>query len=223
MKNVLYLIFLLSTTFLMTSCFDIVEEIDLNRSGAGKIKLTLNFSKSKTKVASIMKLDKIDGIKVPSESQIRSEMNNISNILKNTKGISNVNSTLDFSNYIATLSCNFSDIEALNTFTKTLSANLKTEITAYSKYSYSDKTKIFARSSTYNADAKKLLGKLNPENQKSFQDAFYTSIYRFDSTISKQQNGQAKVAGSKKAVMLKANVIDILNGKINLSNTINLN
>lgn len=222
-KKLFLFLFTLGLSFSLTSCFDIVEEIDLKSGGSGKIKLTVNLSKSKTKVGSLMKLDKIEGMKIPTEKEIRSQVNEVTNVLKNTKGISNVKSSLDFTNYIATLSCDFTDINALNSFTKTLSGKFKTEISQYSTYSYSPKTKTLSRNYTYNPEAKKALNKISPENRKSIQDAYFTSIYRFDNTVNNQNNKDAKIAASKKAVMLKSSLIDVMSGKVNLSNTIILN
>ncbi|WP_241790595.1 hypothetical protein [Sphingobacterium rhinopitheci] len=207
----------------MTSCFDIVEEIDLKSNGSGAIKVTVNLSKSRTKVSSLMKLDKVDGLKIPSERDIRSEISKITTTLKKTNGISNVHSSLDFTNYIAVVSCDFRNINALNTFVKTLSAQFKTSLSDYSIYSYDAKSKTLSRTYKYNSAGQKELNKLKPENQKSLQNAYFTYIYRFEHTVATQKNSLAKVSSNKKAVMLKANVLDIVNGKANLSNTITLN
>lgn len=223
MKKVLFYICLFSMSFLFTGCFDIVEEIDLNANGSGKIKAIVNLSKSKTKVASLMKLDKIDGIKIPSEKDIRTEVTKVSTILKNTSGISNVKTSLDFTNFVGTISCDFSDINALNNFTKALSSQFKNKISDYSTYSYNIKTKTFNRTYKPGSEGKKELARLKPENQKSLQDAYFTYIYRFQGTVVNQKNAQAKIAGNKKAVMLKVNVLDLVNGKVDLANTITLN
>ncbi len=207
---------------MLSSCFDVVEEVGMKTNGSGSIKLIVNLSKSKTKVASLMKLDKIDGIKIPSEKEIRADVQEVATILKSTNGISNVKYTLDFTNYIANLSCDFSNIEALNSFTKALSTKFKTELTQYSKYSYAPKTKTLTRTYVYNGDGKKTLGSLKMENQKAIQDASFASIYRFDDTIRKQDNANAKVSSNKKAVMLRVSILDIVNGKVNLSNNISL-
>lgn len=220
-KVFLYLLFFI-TIFSLTGCFDVVEDINLKSNGSGSIKATFNLSKSKTKVASLMKLDKVDGMKIPSKTEVQNEVNTVVKLLKQTQGISNVQYTLDFNNFIATLSCDFTNVAALNSFTKTLSSHFKTKVSSYSSYSYDPKTKVFARSYTYSDEAKKGLSKLKPENQKSFGDAYFTSIYRFQDNVIKQDNKIGKVAGSKKAVMMKVGILDLVNGKANLSNKIAL-
>src|SRR5690606_16589821 len=80
---------------LLTSCFDLLEQIDINSQGSGTIKATLNLSKSSTKVASLMKLKEFNGIAIPSETDIRREMAQIVSKLKTTQGISDVQYELD--------------------------------------------------------------------------------------------------------------------------------
>lgn len=221
-KGFIYLL-LITTSFLMVSCFDVVEEIDLKSNGSGRIKAIVNLSKSKTKVASLMKLGQIDGVKIPSEKELRTEVNKVSSVLKNTKGISNVHTTLDFTNYIGTISCDFTDISALNEFTKALSAQFKTSVSDYSRYSYNANTKTFTRTTKSNISDKKKLEKWTSDNKESIKDAFYTSIYKFDNSVLSQNNKQSKVSSNKKAVMFKSSIIDIINSKVDLSNTVKLN
>ncbi len=223
MKRIFHFMVCMLSVFCLTSCFDVVEEINMKSNGSGSIQGTLNLSKSKTKVASLMKLDKIDGIQIPNQAEIRKEMAVIVNLLKNTPGISNVKQRLDFENYIAIISCDFQNVQALNAYTNTLSKHFKAKINSYSSYSYDAGTKTLKRNYKHSTEGKKEFEKLRPENRQSFGQAFYTSIYRFENLVAKQQNNLAKVSPNKKAVMLKVNIPDLINGKVDLTNTIVLN
>ncbi len=220
MKRIIHFMICLLSIFCLTSCFDVVEEINMKSNGSGSIQGTLNLSKSKTKVASLMKLDKIDGIQIPNQAEIRKEMAVIVNLLKNTPGISNVKQRLDFDNYIASISCDFQNMQALNAYTNTLSKHFKAKINSYSSYSYDAGSKTLKRNYKHSMEGKKEFEKLRPENRQSFGQAFYTSIYRFENLVAKQQNNLAKVSPNKKAVMLKVNIPDLINGKVDLTNTI---
>lgn len=208
--------------FMLTSCFDVVEEVNMKNNGSGSIKAMLNASKSKTKVASLLKLDKIDTYKVPSEADIRRELSTVVHLLKSTPGITNVEQRLDMQNFIASISCDFADVKALNTFTATLSKHFKIDIGSYSSYVYDSKSKTLVRGNQYNANAKEGFEKLSVESRRSFLDAFYTSIYRFDSEISAVSNSQAKISPNRRAVMLKTNLPDLINGKTDVNNRITL-
>ncbi|NGF57854.1 hypothetical protein G5B00_15145 [Parapedobacter sp. SGR-10] len=221
-KKIVQNLLVICSVWMLTGCFDVVEEVDINSNGSGRIKATVNLSKSKTKVASLMKLDKVDGIKIPSKTEIQKEADAIVRLLKQTSGISDVQSSLDFDNYIATLSCSFNDVKALNAFSKILSAHFKVELSTYSSYSYDPAARVFGRNYTYNAEVKKEFAKLKTDNQESFNQAHFTSIYRFQDHVARQQHANAKISPNKKAVMLKVRATDLINGKVNLSNRITL-
>lgn len=57
----------------LSSCFEVIEEIALKNDGTGDVVLTINLSQSKTKVASVMLLDSVQGYKVPSKQKIQQE------------------------------------------------------------------------------------------------------------------------------------------------------
>jgi len=223
LRKVFYVAGLLLSCMALTGCLDIVEEIDLKSNGAGQIKATLNMSKSKTKVASLMMLDQVNGIKVPSKTTIQNEVNTVVRLLKQTKGISNVVSQLDLNNYIVSIKCDFNDVKALNAFTKTISDHFKIKVSGNTSYAYNSGTKVFERQYKFSPEGKKEFAKLNAENQKSFNDAYFTSIYRFADPVKKQENGLAKLSSNKKAVMLKTGVVGLVNGKVDLTNRIQLN
>jgi len=95
LKSFSRLIILICCCSLLTSCFDFIEDINLNANGSGSIKATLNLSKSSTKVASLMKLKSVNGIQIPTKEKIKSETEDMIRILKNTPGISQVQYNLD--------------------------------------------------------------------------------------------------------------------------------
>ncbi|MFZ4263671.1 hypothetical protein ACFRAE_16645 [Sphingobacterium sp. HJSM2_6] len=222
-KKIIFILTAIVCVISLTSCFDFVEEIDFKSNGSGKIKGTMNLSKSKTKLASLMKLDKIDGFKIPKEAEIRQEMADVVRILKQTKGISNVNHQLDFQNFIAFISCDFENAQALNAFNNALSVHFKTKLSNYSNYAYDRKNKVFKRDFKLATDAKTEFAKLSAEHQKSFDQAFFTSIYRFDTNIKSKSNTNSKIASNQKAIMLKTNLPSLINSKTTLGNQIQLN
>src|SRR5690606_21277068 len=147
---------------------------------SGAIKATLNMSKSRSKVASLMKLKSVNGINIPSEATIKKEMETAVKLLRNTTGISNVQYNLDFNNYIATISCDFQSINALNDFTKTLSKQFNSQITSYNSYEFNNNTQSFKRNYTYMPSIGKEFSKLSAEDRKIFDEAYYTNIVRFN-------------------------------------------
>lgn len=191
-------------------------------NGSGTVTLTANLSESRSKLASIMLLDSINGYKVPSKGDIRKELEESVKTLRTIKGISQVSHTLDFDRYIATIRFSFDQVTNLNDITSLVFEQLKIKSANNSSYAYHPSSKTFNRYYTYEPKAKSEYNKLKTADKEIFQNATYTSIYRFDNVVLKQANDHAKISASKKAVMLQCTVLDLIEGKSNISNSIQL-
>lgn len=222
LKTSLLLFLLLCCCSLLTSCFDFVEEVNLNSNGSGTIKATLNLSKSSSKVASLLKLKSVNGIQIPSEEKIKTETADVIRMLKQTEGISEVKYSLDFKNYIATVSCNYTSINVLNTFSAAISKHFKSTLGDNNSYAYNAKTGVFTKSQPPTTAIRKRFEKLDKADRAYFDEAYYTQIIRFDKAVKSQQHAAAKVSSSAKSVLLKLKVTDLISGKNTLANTITL-
>ncbi|WP_339874626.1 hypothetical protein [Olleya marilimosa] len=213
MKSPSYLKYslLLLMFFSITSCFEIIEEIDLNSDGTGTMTFTLNMSRSKSKLASIMLLDSVNGYKVPSKADIQKGLNDMVSELKKAEGITNVVKTADYENFVFSVKCDFNKIENINKITNKITSQQKSN-SGSTSYLFDDKNGVFKRKYVYSSQIKKQYNKLKTENKKIFDDASYTVIYRFDKEVSTQNNNQAKVSNSKKAVMQRVSAMDVING-----------
>jgi hypothetical protein len=218
LKYLLFIFILLC----FSSCFQIIEEINLTKAGSGTVNLTLNLSASKTKVASVMLMDSIQGYKVPSKQKIQKELDEVVAYLKKSPGISNVQKKVDFENYIVSVSFAFKDIANINNVNQDVFKKLKIKGVSNSSYTYTPKIQSFRRSYQHTKDAVAQYNKLKPEVKKVFKDASYTSIYRFEQNIASSENPLAKISKSKKAVMLNTGVLGLINGKTDVSNNITL-
>lgn len=217
--KLLLFIFLIPT---LSSCFEVVEEINLRNDGTGDVILTINLSQSKTKVASVMLLDSVQGYKVPSKQKIQKELAEAVAYLKKSEGISNVKSSSDFTNYIATISFTFKDVSNINNITRNILAKQKIKATNTSSYSFNKATKTFSRKYQPVTTAKSEFNKLKNQDKAVFNGAMYTSIYRFESPVTNVTNLASNLSKTKKAVMLKSSITNLINGKVNVSNQIQL-
>ncbi len=205
----------------LTSCFDIVDEININKDGSGEITLTANLSKSKTKIASIMLMDSVNGHKVPQKADILKILNDAEAYLQNAAGISHISKKADFDNYIFTISCRFKSVENIDNIISEVTKDLKVKPVMVS-YAFNKTEKVFYKNYTYTPEAKKEYNKLRADDKKIFDDATYTSIFRFENEVASASNTLSKISSSKKAVMLKSAALDLINGNVSLSNTIQL-
>ena len=206
---------------LCTSCFEIIEEVIFNKDGSGHVILTMNLSKSKTKLNSIMLLDSINNYRVPSKVEIKKQIGLAIEKAGKIQGISNIKNTVNFNEYIFTVSCDFANVDALNTVISTFSNKKDAAIIKQQKHFAFDKSQnTFTRN--YHYDIAKEFKKTNLEDRKVFETATMTTIYRFQTPIVSSKNTAAKIAGSKKAIMLRVNAQDIILNKNTIKNQIKL-
>ncbi|MDV7696774.1 hypothetical protein N6B72_07575 [Chryseobacterium soli] len=219
MKTFLRQFALLFLLLLLTSCFDIVDKVNVKADGTGEYTVILNASKSKTRLASISKMETVNGKKVPKKSEIESKINEAARIFKATPGISNVKTTMDFDNYIIKLSCNFKKIENINAGLEQLKAkNIVGKMIPTQIYSQNLAKKSFTRNkiNTFKSD----YDKMSTADREIFTNAKYTSILQFENTISSQSNSSYSLSPNKKALKLDANVLDLILQKKQIQNNI---
>lgn len=219
MKKYFRQIFLLIPLFLLTSCFDILDKINVKADGSGEYSIILNASKSKTRLASISKMETINGKKVPKKAEIESKINEAARIFKNVPGISNVKTSMDFDNYIIKLSCNFKKIENINTGLEMLKTkNILGKMVPTQIYNQSSDKKTFTRNkiNTFKSD----YDKLSKADKEVFNDAKYTSVLQFENTIKSQSNSAYQLSPNKKALKLDGNILDFILQKKPIQNNI---
>ncbi|MFP3591923.1 hypothetical protein [Chryseobacterium sp. SIMBA_038] len=218
MKIILRRLMLFLPLLLLTSCFDIIDKVNVKADGTGEYTVILNASKSKTRLASISKMETINGKKVPKKPEIESKINEASRIFKATPGISNVKTSVDFDNYIIKLSCNFKKIENINAGLEQLkSKNILGKMIPTQIYSQSI-GKSFTRNkiNTFKTD----YDKMSTADKEVFNNAKYTSVLQFENTIKSQTNSSYLLSPNKKALKLEANVLDFILQKKQIQNTI---
>ncbi len=212
---------LLSILFLFTGCFEIVEDITFNKDGSGHVKLTVNLSKSKTKLNSIMLLDSVSNYKVPSEQEIKNKIAQVAREIQQIEGISNVQYSNNFSEYIFEISCDFKNTDALNEVVMSYSSQKDVLMIKKQKlFDFDSEEKTFTRD--YHYKLQKEFNNMNVEDRKVFETAYMTMIYRFQDPIVSSENTAAKISKNKRAIMLRANAQDIIYNKVSVKNKIQL-
>lgn len=202
-------------------CFDVVEKLNLHADGSGDFEFIINMSKSKTRVKSILAMKTINGRPVPTQKEIRDKIREIETQLKNSTGISNVSATIDWDNYIATLKCNFRSVDDLNKAAKSIAIKQKMNAEDVSNsYVYNTTAKIFTRVNNFSLKGE--YDKLSSADKEVFNNAYFTSVIRFDQNVKTISNSSAKTSADKKAVMLRETLLDIITGKTSIETKVNL-
>ncbi|WP_027386865.1 hypothetical protein [Chryseobacterium gregarium] len=204
---------------LLTSCFDIIDKASVKADGSGEYTIILNASKSRTRLASISKMETVNGKKVPKKAEIEAKINEAARIFKTTPGISNVKTSMDFDNYIIKLSCNFKRIENINAGLEQLKAkNILGRMIPTQIYSQNSAKKTFTRNKTNTFKSE--YDKMSKADKEIFNEAKYTSVLQFENTIKSQSNSSYLLSPNRKAVKLEANVLDFILQKKQIQNNI---
>lgn len=220
MKTTSYLL-LFSCLILLQGCFEIIEQVFLKKDGSGDFQLVLNLSKSKTRLNSIIKMKTINGHEVPEKYEIKNKIAEIEKTVSKTAGLSNVKTNVDFDNYIANISFNFNKVSQVNDAVKNVYAKENgKDKTPENIYDYNKTGSEFTRLNLYTF--KDEYKKLSNADKEVFATANYTSIFKFEASVSAVSNKETKISPSKKAVMMKLNALDIITGKRSVENKITL-
>jgi len=207
---------------LLSSCIELIDDITIHNDGSGTFKYSINLSSSRLKVNSILALDSLDGKKVPSMGEIKNKISAFTTALKSQNGLSNVRSEFDEANLILKLFVDFKTVGQLE-------QGIKNSIIAVSK----EKSSYELNESWIAWDGKTLkrsvpLTAFKRSNEMTSSDVdllktgTYTSISRFDRSIDRTENVNAKLNPSKLACMLKVNTFDLRNNNKLIENSITL-
>lgn len=218
--NRLLILFL---SFTLSSCFDVIDEIKVNKDGSGEFLLTMNFSKSKSKISSIMHLDTFRGYKIPTEAEVEEFIDELVVSLQKSKGITDVKRTVDFEEFIFTLGFSFASAEDINHAIENLSVKIGGQSKSFNlRYSYNESEKKFTRYYELHKVDRENYNKLEQDDKTMVNTAAYISISRFDLEVADCSHVKAKISKSGNAVMIRTSAMDIIKGNSNLTYTVNL-
>lgn len=200
-------IFLLLTPFFFISCLDVVEEIELNKDKGGSATYTFNASQSKIKLNTLLKLDSLDGHKIPKLYEVERELKKAVSELNSKKGISEANYSIDRDEYILTLNLKFTSIANLDNAIRTLSYWNKSEwkpLQAFYGYSNNRFKKNVPIVTVKEKDLKEV-----EKRKESLQQGAYVFILRnIDGALS-TTNNELRLSGNKKAVLFRKNLYEL--------------
>ncbi len=217
----IYKIFIFLPLLLLTSCFDAVEEVNLNEDGSGSFAFTINMSQSSAKIAAALLVDSINGRKVPSKEEINTRIKELATLAEKIQGISAVKTAQNFETFVFSFRCSFSDLTALNRLLEEVKRTYHQQALMGTKhFEYDKKTNIYTRNGTYViGDA---YGQLTSLEKSILSKASIVSICRFNSEVISSANPKATIAPSKKAVLLRVNAAAFVKGTETISNKITL-
>ena len=206
----------------LSSCIELIDDIKINNDGSGTLKYTVNLSSSKVKVTSILALDSVNGIRVPSIPELNERIADFQKKLDAKAGISNVTVESDFENFVFKLRCDFTSVSLLQTAIKEV---VRDELR--------DKNVPELDAIWLNWDGQKLvrsIPEISVKKTTEFQQedivllkqGTYTSITRFERPVDHYDNPSAQISANKMNVMIKTNPHSLSQNTTLLDNVIYL-
>ena len=218
MKNI-RIIFVLLISFSLTSCFELVEQINVNEDGTGEMTVTINMFESKRKLKAFMEApESMHGYSAPDQKEVEQFFQSVVEKVSEVEGISNVKSDIYYEDFIFSVSGSFDKVsamnEAINQFTGGMSRGM---VSLKNEYNYEEGTFRRAFASPYAADA---YDEIPMMQRVILESARIISVYRFDKEIKEMTSTDTEVSFDKKEARFESNLSDIVSGKKSINNEI---
>ncbi len=220
MKFTLHISVLVAVLVLFSSCFEITEEVNILEDGSGKLKVTINLSESRKSLINYMKMDEVEGMRVPSRAELDRELDLFDRTLKGIEGMSNVIVKRDFESFIFSFSGDFSNVNVLNQAINELAEVFnRSDYQTLKEENFQYTGNQFDRYFKYPIEAV-IYDEASLTRRYMMDTARLISIFRFPKPVKKISNEKAMLSPSKKSVMLQASIAQLVKKEILLDNKI---
>ncbi len=207
----------LTILFSLSSCFEIIEELDLKKDHSGDFTYTLNMSASRLELNTILKLDSFKGRAIPSAKDITADMDKAILLIRQSSGINKAVYTKNWEDYIFEFKISFDSLAALDR-----ALNQTYQKLSKSKEPLKDRllmaNGLLKRTSRLNRLS--WFKKLNSKEVQDLSKANYTCVYRFQEKIKSQSNTHANTSKNGMASLLKSDIKSLLKQQKSVANTI---
>ena len=215
MKKLFQYLLLAATVMTMSACFEIMEEVTVNKDGSGKYVSTIDATKMSEQMQMLAAFDTTGEMIPKLKYSLDSTFSVSLGKYKTVKGISNVK--IDTSTpYIYKVTMDFKDVVALN---EAINLDKKSE-EMKNLYAWK-KGKLTRKDFALNLDEMKMEDESQKEMAKSMLEGMkYTIIFNFPGKVKSISNKEAKLSDDKKTVTLACSLLDVMDKKVNLGNEV---
>jgi hypothetical protein len=218
---------LLLIIILFSSCFELREEIDLNKDGSGTYRLLLDMSQSKATIDLAQKMKQDDESNKNLTTTIDSTFAKSVMRFSQIKGISQAKDSVNKVDYVFGVLFKFENIEALNNAMAELNKDENGQSTLQEAV-YSFKKNVFERQNIYyfNNISDALKNKTEKEKAEQMRNMFdgasYINLLKINGKIKKYSNSKAELDYTKTVLRLAVPLPDAIEGKAALGNVVKI-
>lgn len=210
-----YLLFAVTIMTTMSACFEITEEVTVNKDGSGKYTSIIDATKLSEQMQMLAAFDSTGEMVPKLKYSLDSTFAETFKKYETVKGISKV--VMDSSKpYVYKVTMDFTNVNALNE-----AVNLdKKDESMKNLYSWK-KGQLIRKDFALNLDDMKMEDESQKEMAKSMLDGMkYTIIMNMPGKIKSISNKEAKISDDKKTVTLACSLLDVMDKKVNLGNEV---
>ncbi len=215
MKKLINFLLLVATVLSVSSCFEITEEVTVNKNGSGNYISTIDATKLSEQMQMLAAFDTTGEMVPKLKYSLDSTFSETFKKYAKVKGVSNVH--VDTSKpYVYKVSLDFKDTEVLNEV-----VNLdKKGADRQNLYAWK-KGQLSRKDFALNLDDMKMEDDSQKEMAKSMLEGMkYTIIFNLPGKVKKSTNNEAKISDNKKTVTLSCSLLDVMDKKVSLGNEV---
>jgi hypothetical protein len=213
----------------LSSCFELREEIDLNKDGSGTYRLLLDMSQSKQTLELAYKMQQNKDNEAAKNLNFTIDSTFAKSVMRfnNMPGISQAKDSVNKTDYIFGIMFNFSGMEALNNAIAELNKDENGKPTI-EKPVYSLTKNIFERQNSYyfNNVSEVLKGNANLDKneklQTLLQGSSYVCVIKVNGKIKKFSNKKAEIDYTKTVLRLTVALPEAIRGNADLGNVLKI-
>jgi hypothetical protein len=214
MKKFFSMILVAVSLLSVTGCFDITEEITVNKDGSGQYVNKIDATKMAEQMQMLAAMDTTGEMIPKLKYSLDSSFASTWDTYKNIKGISNVK--VDTSKaYVYIVTFNYANIDALN------EALAKDKSVGEQKLYSWEKGKLTRQDLPLNMNDMKTDDEQQKEMMKTFlAEMKYRIVFHLPNNVKDVSNKAATISDDKKTVTVEANLLEITEDKVKLGTQI---
>ncbi len=216
MKKLFYFLLLVTSVLTVSSCFEITEEVTVNKDGSGNYISTINATKLSEQMQMLAAFDTTGEMVPKLKYSLDSTFSETFKKYAKIKGVANIK--VDTSKpYIYKVSLDYKDVNVLNEV-----VNLdKKDAERQNLYAWK-KGQLSRKDYALNLDDMQMEDESQKEMAKSMLEGMkYTVIFNLPGKVKNSINKEAVISSDKKKVTLECSLLDVMDKKVSLGNEVN--
>ena len=198
-------------TLCLTSCFELLEQINVNADGTGEMTITLNMYESKDKLQKFMDMENgLAGFKPPERKEMDTFFSKVVETVSDVEGITDVKSDIYYEDFIFSISASFDDVESMNEAVNSFTTGMSRGMINF-KNDYVYEGGIFKRTFVSPVAADQY-DEIPMMQRLILESARIVNVYRFEKKVTDMSSTSAELSPDAMEARFESSLSDIVKG-----------